>query len=175
MSCPLSWWDSSLKAYQPTSELTSEASRAFPITSFFELKSVMSFNQSLQINFRRLSFSLSSRLWASLDCQGHNKPSYYGSNDGCYHDHGLWSRSDVNTTSDGGNDPKLIEDCYFFKDGPLFYKQFVENLIDKILLMTGFEPRISVVRSDHSTNWATTSAQLDELFLPIKASSQYQR
>ena len=38
--------------------------------------------------------------------------------------------------------------------------QLVDKLVDKILSMTGYEPRISDVGSDHSTNWATTTAQL---------------
>ena len=39
----------------------------------------------------------------------------------------------------------------------LFY--FNAQLVDKILLMLGFEPRVSGVRSDRSTNWATTTAR----------------
>ena len=34
----------------------------------------------------------------------------------------------------------------------------VENVLYKSLPMTGFEPRTSGVWSDHSTNWATTTA-----------------
>ena len=33
------------------------------------------------------------------------------------------------------------------------------QLVDKILPISGFEPRISAVRSDCSTKWATTTAQ----------------
>ena len=39
----------------------------------------------------------------------------------------------------------------------LFY--FNAQLVDKILLMLGFDPRVSGVRSDRSTNWATTTAR----------------
>ena len=42
--------------------------------------------------------------------------------------------------------------------------QLVDNVVDEILPMRGFEPRISGVRSDHSTNWATTTAHLLLLF-----------
>ena len=41
----------------------------------------------------------------------------------------------------------------------LFYTLIVQ-LVDKILQMTGIEPQISGVGSDHSTNWATTTAQI---------------
>ena len=37
-------------------------------------------------------------------------------------------------------------------------------MVDKILPMTGFEPWISGVGSNHSTNWATTTALKAELF-----------
>ena len=43
----------------------------------------------------------------------------------------------------------------------LFFFIFVFSnvqLVDKISLISGFERRISGVRSDHSTNWATTTA-----------------
>ena len=38
-------------------------------------------------------------------------------------------------------------------------------MFDKSLPMTGFEPRISGVGGDRSTNWATTTAQLCNLFV----------
>ena len=63
--------------------------------------------------------------------------------------------------------------CFFFKMGhsrPLFlyFRHFNAQLtvnkcsiyIYKFLPMTGFEPRISGIGSDHSTNWATTTSQL---------------
>ena len=43
-------------------------------------------------------------------------------------------------------------------------EQLVDKLVDKILPMTGFEPWISGVRSDHCTNRATTNAHLWLLF-----------
>ena len=55
---------------------------------------------------------------------------------------------------------------YFFKDVPfpaffLYFCFFYLNgrLVGKILPLLGFEPRIYDVRSDWSTNWATTTAQ----------------
>ena len=43
----------------------------------------------------------------------------------------------------------------------LYFHLFFLNvqLVDKIVLTLGFEPRISDVRSDRSTNWAITTAQ----------------
>ena len=60
------------------------------------------------------------------------------------------------------------------KDGPfpasfsLFLSFFYLNvqLVDKILPILGFEPRISGVVSHCSTNWATTTAQV--LFLKAR-------
>ena len=40
--------------------------------------------------------------------------------------------------------------------------------INKFLPMTGFEPRTSGIGSNHSTNWATTTAQ--DIFVDIKNS-----
>ena len=37
-------------------------------------------------------------------------------------------------------------------------------MVDNILLMLGFEPWISVVRSDRSTKYATTPAQIKPSF-----------
>ena len=59
----------------------------------------------------------------------------------------------------------------FFEDGPLpaslslfrLFCIFILELVDKILPMTGFELPISGVRSDSSTNLATTTAHLEEV------------
>ena len=55
--------------------------------------------------------------------------------------------------------------CIFYKDGPLpasfsFISSFLFKiqLVDEAWQMLGFEPRISGVWSDRSTNWATTPA-----------------
>ena len=39
----------------------------------------------------------------------------------------------------------------------LIFVLSIVRLVDKILPMSGFEPQISGVRSNHSTNWATTN------------------
>ena len=50
----------------------------------------------------------------------------------------------------------------------LYFRLFALHLVDKILAMVGFEPRISGVRSDRSTNWATNTAPYPiELISPI--------
>ena len=65
-------------------------------------------------------------------------------------------------------------DCYFKKRKNwaipgLFFIIFVfstvtSNYVEyRILLMTGFEPRTSGIRGDHSANWATTTALFDSL------------
>ena len=45
--------------------------------------------------------------------------------------------------------PLFLYFCLFFLN---------VQLVDKILMMLGFEPLISGVGKDHSTNWATTTA-----------------
>ena len=61
--------------------------------------------------------------------------------------------------------PWQAKRCLFFLMGhsrPLFYSIFtfsILQLVDKILPVSGFKPRISGVGSDRSTNWATTTAQ----------------
>ena len=57
---------------------------------------------------------------------------------------------------------------YFLKMGlsrPLLLYFRIFNIVDsnwsiKFLPMTGFEPRTSGIKSDHSTNWATTTSQI---------------
>ena len=44
----------------------------------------------------------------------------------------------------------------------IYFHIFYLQLVDK---MSGFEPRISGVRSNHSTNWATTTAPADVMFV----------
>ena len=53
--------------------------------------------------------------------------------------------------------------CSFFKDGPFFFFLFVFSIVQLVhrnLPMSGFEPQISGVGRDCSTNWATTTAQV---------------
>ena len=50
---------------------------------------------------------------------------------------------------------------------------FIVQLVDKILPMTGFKPRISGIGSDYSTNWATSTARVKKIiyFCPRSCSS----
>ena len=66
-----------------------------------------------------------------------------------------------------GHDMNLIKlnflaDCFLkiVHSRPLCLFYLNVQLIDKILLMVGFEPGISGVRSNRFTNWATTTARL---------------
>ena len=38
-------------------------------------------------------------------------------------------------------------------------------MFNKILPMTGVEPRTSGIESDRSTNWATTTSHIDEMLV----------
>ena len=68
----------------------------------------------------------------------------------------------------------LINNWYqeenYFLDGPfqasfyLFFVISIVQLVDEILPMSGFELQISSVISDRSTNWATTTAQEENMF-----------
>ena len=49
------------------------------------------------------------------------------------------------------------------------------NVLYKSLLMTGFEPRISGIGSDHSTNLATTTAQCFKCYVRIGRSDNSQK
>ena len=40
-----------------------------------------------------------------------------------------------------------------------FFRQLTVYVQDKMLPITGFEPRTSGIESDRSTNWATNTAQ----------------
>ena len=53
-----------------------------------------------------------------------------------------------------------------------------KQMLDKSLPMTGFEPRISGVGGDRSTNWATTTAQLSGFvcaFHPTEGGSRHKQ
>ena len=80
----------------------------------------------------------------------------------------------INIASVGANN------IFFLKmdhSEPLVFFIFVFSnvqLVDKTSQMSGLEPRISGVGSDRSTNWATTTAQQNNIFNVVKSFVQQQ-
>ena len=70
---------------------------------------------------------------------------------------------------------RILQWSMFFKDVPFlpYFSLFLpfhrlnEQLVDKVLPMSGFELRIPGVGSDPSTNWATTTAQVLNVKLSV--------